>query len=89
VNLVQIRSGVPEIFHTQTKKTTAKDVLPNELQTGRQNHPTAVTECCSLLVHAASMLQCVMQQNGPLRRCRGVMGVHSAFCVPDDLDLCL
>jgi len=29
VNLAQIHSAVPEIFHTETKNNQRKDVLPN------------------------------------------------------------
>jgi len=68
------------LIHKQKKqkKTRAKDVLPNTSRTQaaeitpmqRRNGPV----CCCMTLFAANALQCVMQQNGPFVRCRGVMG---------------
>jgi len=45
------------------------------------NHPLAVMEWSRLLLRDD-----VCSQHVPFRRCEGVMGVHSAFLVTDDLD---
>jgi len=83
VNLAQIHSAVPKIFHTQTKLERAKDVLPNiKCKQPAEITPPVATEWSHLLAHDV-----ICSERIPFRRCRGVMGAHSAFFVPGDLDL--
>jgi len=58
VNLAQICSAVPEIFHTQTK-TRAKDVLPNINRT-QAAEITPVTEWPRLLLTDVICSECIL-----------------------------
>jgi len=60
----------------QTNHTQAAEITPWQ----RWNGPV----CCCMTLFAPTMLQCVTQQNRPLRHCRGggtgVMKVHNVLC---------